>query len=178
MKKSFCLIAVLCLLGNVAYAFDIAKISDVLKHSSISPYIQEEWQRILDIEIAKGLNEAKAAAKVAAKEKQEAVNRKTDASEEEKEAAKAAVEEAEKMRTKRTVKKIRPISDIKQAQFNLQSGADSDTPNLLKSLKDEECDYNKKAAAFAGFQRALANVYRYKLSPSEIIKAFVEVFYE
>ncbi|MDR2609372.1 MAG: hypothetical protein LBC06_02130 [Rickettsiales bacterium] len=178
MKKSFCLIAVLCLLGNVAYAFDIEKIPDVLKHSSISSYIQEEWQSILDIEIAQGLNEAKTTAVVAAKAEKEEVDKKTDATKEEKDAAAKKVQEAEKMRTKRTVKRIRPISVIKQEQFNLQSGTDSDTPNLLKSLKDEEYDYNKKAAAFAGFQRALANVYRYKLSPSEIIKAFVEVFYE
>jgi hypothetical protein len=178
MKKSFCLIAVLCLLGNVAYAFDIEKISDVLKHSSISPYMQEEWQRILNIEIAKGLNEAKAAAVAAAVAEKVEVDNRPDATEEEKTAAAEKVQEAERMRTKRTVKMIRPISDIKQEQFNLHSGTNPDTPNLLKSLEDEECDYNKKAASFAGFQRALANVYRYKLPPSEIIKAFVEVFYE
>jgi hypothetical protein len=34
MKKSFCLVAVLCLLGNVAYALNVTAIADVAKNNS------------------------------------------------------------------------------------------------------------------------------------------------
>jgi hypothetical protein len=134
MKKSFYLVAVLCLLGNVAYAFDVTKIADVLKQISISAGTQAAWQNLLDTEINKG--------------------------------------------TIKAPKVIRPISQIKQEQFDLHGDSSPDTPNKLKGLEDEEADYNKKAASFAGFQRALANAYRHKLSPNNIIIAFVEVFYE
>ncbi|MDR1433941.1 hypothetical protein [Candidatus Endomicrobiellum devescovinae] len=134
MKKSFYLVALLCLLGNVGYAFDVTKIAEVLKQSSISTEKQTAWQVILDAEVGK--------------------------------------------MTIKTPKVIRNIDEIKQEQFNLQGDTSPDTLNVLKMLKDEENDYNRKALSFAGFQRALANVYRHNLKPDAIISMFVKVFYE
>lgn len=134
MKKSFYLVALLCLLGNVGYAFDVTKIAYVLNQSSISAAKQTAWQEILDAEVQK--------------------------------------------MTIKAPKTIREIDKIKQDQFNLQGNTDPDTSNVLKGLKDEENDYNKKARSFAGFQRALANAYRNNLVPDTIISMFVRVFYE
>jgi len=137
MKKSFCLVAVLCLLGNVTYAFDPTKIADFLNQSSISSTKQKEWQTILNEKII--------------------ISGTTN---------------------KKSIIKIRTFDEIKNDQIDLQTENDPDTSTKLKALEDEENDYNKKAKSFASFQRALANAYRYKISPDKIISAFIAVFYE
>jgi hypothetical protein len=138
MKKSFCLVAVCCLLGNVAYAFDVTAIAGIIDRSVVSTKSQPAYQKILDDMITP-----------------------TDA---------GAVT--------KTLKLIRSISDIRADQAILFGRTDPEAPSTLKSLKDEEKSYNRKAASFAGFQRALAYVYRHKIPPDNVIAAFVEEFYE
>lgn len=195
MKKGFYVVMVLCLLGTIAYAFDVDNVLSVFKKVYVSDQKRKEWEETFNVTLQKiSQKEAEDILrnKISSKSK-ELTDINADIANISSDTVKSANLQKRKDDLEKEIrnlndggvnvvtkvqKKIRNFETIQAEIIRLVLDKSDEGKEEFKKVREEKKEYERLSKVYVAFQRGLAYAYRYHFDVTGLIEGFIKEFYE